>query len=161
MSLSLSLEFTLGCGRVGSANYPGKSKSDQVAADIVALQAQDPPGKKGKIVRVRHKIVYRPYMRQLGIAYNNFIAINNKAPQNKEELSPYFEKAAPILKMLDKKEVVFIYGVRPDQMPSGSSNTILAYEPDSDVSGIRLVLMGDGTVQEKTEAEFAKCPKAK
>ena len=62
---------------------------------------------------------------------------------------------------LDMGYVVFFYGVSPVQMPQGTSNTILAHELYADTNGLRLVLMGDGSVREMNAEQFAKAPKAK
>ena len=125
-------------------------------------QPQNPPPKKGKIARVRDKIEYSRYLDQLGKAYHIILTETNRPPKTKEDLRKALGGgSAPIMDTLDQGYIVFIYGVGPLQMSDGTSNTILAYEPDSDIRGMRLVLMGDGSVQDKTEAEFLKCTKAK
>ena len=49
---------------------------------------------------------------------------------------------------------VFAWNVRPQQMTQGTSNTILAYEKDADDRGMRVVLMGDGSVDVIDEGLF-------
>jgi hypothetical protein len=117
--------------------------------------------KKGKIVRTRDLIEFRQFFKQLGIAYATYEAEHNKGPQKKEDLAPSLQGLTKLLEMLDKGDIVFYYGVSKQQMEKGASMTILAHEAYEDVNGRRLVLMGDGSVQELSNAEFEKAPKAK
>jgi hypothetical protein len=122
--------------------------------------AQPPKKGLGGPARVLDITEVRQLMKQLGLAYHTFESDRNAAPKNLKELSPYYENSARITDLLQKGQVVFLYGVRPQQMTSGTSNTILAYEAVQDGNGVRVVLMGDGSVQELDEASFQKAPKA-
>ena len=123
--------------------------------------AAQEPEKKGNIVRQRDLIQFRNHFKQLGLAYASFNAEHGKAPQKKEDLAPYLQGANKLLDMLDKGDIVFYYGVSPQQMQKGSSNTVLAHENYEDTNSRRLVLMGDGSVREMTANDFAKAPKGK
>jgi hypothetical protein len=100
-------------------------------------------------------------MKQLGLAYHNYLGtVSPKGPPNREALRDFYEKSATIDKLLKEGTVVFIWNAGIQQMPQGTSNTILAYEKDSYQGGLRVVLYGDGTVEMLDEAEFKAKPKA-
>jgi hypothetical protein len=121
-----------------------------------------PPQKKGAggIGRSREVAEVRNVLKQLGLAYHSFDSTESRAPNSRKDLGPYYENNGRINEVLDKGEIVFLYGVRPLQMAQGTSNTILAYENIPDQAGIRIVLMGDGSVDQMDEATFRKAPKA-
>src|SRR5262245_27926619 len=85
-------------------------------------------------------------MRQLGLAYHTCCDSTGRAPQKLEDLEPFYEKNAQITEMLKTKYIIFLYGTKPTQMTQGTSNTVLAYESQLDQQGIRITLMGDGSV---------------
>jgi predicted Zn finger-like uncharacterized protein len=116
----------------------------------------------GTAARVREGTVVRNTLRQLGIAYKQFEVENNRGPKNQKELGPYYQNVAEINEYLTKNWITFIWGAsRQSLAENGDSNTVLAYEPDPDRQGIRLVLFGDGSVRDLDENEFSKAPKAK
>jgi hypothetical protein len=137
----------------------------QNVASTQTVQSKDdkqdkPKEKKGGLIRQRELIEMRPDFQQIGLAYNGIIADSGKPPQSKEDFRKYL-KAPKIMKYFDENILEFYYGVSPLQMPDGSSRTIVGYEPNSDQSGQRLVIMGDGSVQTISDADYAKAPKAK
>jgi hypothetical protein len=117
-----------------------------------------PPVKQpvGGIARRLEGLEVQNIMRQLGIAYRNYEALNSKAPRSFQDLMTALERNAQIEEALKEKWIVFIYGVRPQDMTQGTSNTILAFEAQADRAGRRFVLMGDGQVTTVDESEFKK-----
>lgn len=113
----------------------------------------------GGLARKRDLIQLRPDFHQIGLAYNAICA-EGKPPKSKEDFRSYL-KSPKLMKHFDDGIIEFYYNVSPLQMPEGSSNTIVGYEPRSDQSAQRLVIMGDGSVKTMTDAEYAKAPKAK
>jgi hypothetical protein len=111
--------------------------------------------------RVREGVQIRAMLHSLGVAYKNFEALENRGPKNQKELSPYYENNTETNEALTKGWITFIWGTPRRSLIENASSTIMAYETDPDVHGIRLVLFGDGSVDGMTEAEFAKAPKAK
>src|SRR5262249_51468966 len=98
-------------------------------------------------------------LKQIGLAYHSYSDANGgKAPTKAEDLGPYVENDARILKAL-KDDFVFFYNVRITQMTQGTSNTILAHEKGAEKEG-GIVLFGDGSVKRLSADEFAKAAKA-
>jgi hypothetical protein len=100
------------------------------------------------------------HLRNLGLAYQNYVSTTGKGPPDRKGLSSYYENNAQINEVLDKGWFKFAWKVTPQQMPNGPANTILAYEPDADGRGNRWVLMGDGSVHSMARDQFEKTPKA-
>jgi hypothetical protein len=100
-------------------------------------------------------------LKQIGLAYHNYVSENTRGPKDAEELAPYFENSKKLLDRLKSKEIEFYYGVSiNDFKESGLSNTILAYERGTQTKGGH-VLFGDGSVRKLSAADFEKAPKAK
>lgn len=164
MGLAIAL---IGCDRVAPARKNKEVKLEPVA---VVEAKKDPPKKEevdpklppkkkeSQLSRQRDLISYRPYFAELGRAYQLILTTNDKAPQSKEDFRTLLGK--DMMKLIDDGYVAFIYNVKPQQMPKGASNTIVAYEVYFDAAGLRLVLMGDGSVQEMNVDVYAKTPKA-
>ena len=127
----------------------------------VAAQDKKKPEKKGKLIRARDMIEFRNHFKQLGLAYLSYVAEHNKAPMKKADLVPYLQGYKKVTDMLDNGDIVFFYGVTPQQMTKGTSNTVLAHESYEDVNGRRIVVMGDGSVHALSAADFAKTARAK
>jgi hypothetical protein len=98
-------------------------------------------------------------LKQIGLAYHMHLDANSGPPSKAEDLAPFFDNNARLLKMLKDETVVFFYKVGLNQMPSGSSNTILAYDKDVPQKG-GLVLMADASVKKLSAEDFKKTPKA-
>ena len=117
------------------------------------------PKGKGGLIRQRDLLEYRPYFKQIGLAYFNIASERGKGPDNVEEFRAHL-RSPEIMKLFDTKQIEFCYGAKPQQMQSGASSTIVGYEPVADRNGLRLVIMGDGSVQELNEGQFDKTAKA-
>lgn len=125
-------------------------------------EAKLPPKKKENIIiRTRDLIEMRPLFREVAIAYQGIITETGKAPKDKEDFRKYLRGSAKIMEYLDSGYLQFIYGVHPNQMTEGASNTIIGYEPYADGTNRRMVMLGDGSVREVTEDEFKGLKKAK
>lgn len=99
-------------------------------------------------------------LKQIGLAYHNFCDSNfGKAPTAPQDLINVDPTAAPAIALLQNGEVVFIWGVKIQDMKQGTANTILAYEAGVPTNG-GIVLMADGSVRQVTAAEFQQTPKA-
>jgi hypothetical protein len=99
-------------------------------------------------------------LKQIGLAYHNYFDAKRKAPENAEDLAPYFENNERLLGELKSKRIVFFYGVGLLDMKAGTSKTILAYQKDVPARG-GWVLFGDGSVKRMSAEEFKESPKAK
>jgi len=135
-----------------------------------AKQRQQPPPKfeplpeanrpKGGIPRAMDVQEVKNAMKQIGLAYHNCLTSNNKAPGKMQDLMQFLERNALIEKLLSDGSVVFVYGVRIQDMTQGTSNTLIAWEKDADNRGLRVVLFGDGSVDMLPDDEFQSKPKA-
>jgi hypothetical protein len=123
-------------------------------------QLNDNPRPKGGIIRAMDVQEVKNNMKQIGLAYHNYVSSNNKAPLKMQDLMQFLERNASIEKMLSDGSVVFIYGVRLQDMTQGTSNTLIAYEKDADTRGFRVVLFGDGSVDMLPDDEFQTKTKA-
>lgn len=144
-----------------SAPPPIKKNVEQpvVQADPPEIKKKPPIGGIG---RVKERVVIENSLRQLGIAYKNFEVLQNRGPKDQKELGPYYQNVNDINEALNNKEITFIWGVsRRALSENGTSNTVLAYETDGDLQGVRMVLFGDGSVNGLNEEDFKKAPKAK
>jgi hypothetical protein len=92
-------------------------------------------------------------LKQIGLAFHNYIDAVGKAPAKAEDLAPFFENDKRLLGLLKNEDIVFFYNVTLAQMTAGTSNTVLAYDKDVPTKG-GPVLMGDGSVKKMSAAEF-------
>lgn len=96
-------------------------------------------------------------LRAIGLAYHNYYDKHKRGPAKGDDLAPHIvgfeETGKRALDLLKSGDILFVYNVGLNQMPAGSSKTVLAYENGSDRSG-GLVLLGDGNVKKMTVAEF-------
>jgi hypothetical protein len=123
--------------------------------------AQTKKQPKNVIVRGMELQDVKNAMKQLGLAWLNYLdSVSKKGPPNREALSPFYENNVTINTLLKDGTVVFIWNAGVQQMPKGTSNTILAYEKESYTNSLRVVLFGDGRVEMVDDAEFAATPKA-
>jgi DNA-directed RNA polymerase subunit M/transcription elongation factor TFIIS len=138
---------------------------DPQRVNVPPVAEEPQPEKKapvGGIGRVMEVTVAQNALRQLGIAYRNFEALENRGPKNQKELSPFYENNNEINEALTKKWITFIWGVpRSNLAENGASNTVLAYETDHDRQGVRMVLFGDGSVRGLSDEDFNNAPRAK
>jgi hypothetical protein len=98
-------------------------------------------------------------LRQIGLAYHQYVNDSNRGPAKADDLGPYVCKNERLLGLLKKGEIVFFYNVSLTQMPAGTSHTVLAYEKDVPGKG-GWVLMGDGSTRKMQPEEFKKAAKA-
>jgi hypothetical protein len=100
-------------------------------------------------------------LKQLVIAYHNYLASNNnKPPQKPEDLLPYIENDQRLLTAMKSGQLVFLFGVSTKDMVAGTVNTVLVYERDVTTKG-GFVGMADGTVRKMTPDEFRRATLAK
>ncbi len=99
-------------------------------------------------------------LRNLGVAYNNYVAEFGKGPPDQKTLSPYYERSPQIDEALSKGWFTFAWKSDPRRMTQGTSHTIIAYEPDADGLGFRWVLMADASVHKLSQQEFDNTAKA-
>jgi hypothetical protein len=99
-------------------------------------------------------------LKQIGLAYHNYISAFNKAPSKAADLGPFVENDKRLLGLLETKDVVFIFDVGIADMKDGTSKTVLAYEKDAPTKG-GAVLYGDASVKKLTADEFKKAILAK
>jgi hypothetical protein len=142
----------LGCSKGEPANPKPGGAPEQVGA-------AKKEGRTG-VLRKIDILQAQQIMRQLGLAYLNYTTAHPRPPRKREDLAPFYENNPTINDALEKKLVVFIFNVAPTNMPAGASNTILAYEPEPDPNGNRVVLKADGRVEVLDDATFKKSPMA-
>lgn len=167
--LSLGLLLPAGCGkkRHVEALAPSSSSAAPVAvnpapapAAVAPAQEKDPDAGQGGIPRLWTRQERQDMLKQIVLAYHNYVSTNNRAPSKVSDLAEYYERNAKITEALEKGWFKFFYNVRPTQMKEGTSNTILVYENEPSSLGRRLVGMADGSVREVGQEEFDQMPKA-
>jgi hypothetical protein len=138
-----------------------KSTEPEVANTGPAVQPTTPINKnKNVIARTYDRAKLPSLLKQIGLAYHSYWSTSGgKGPSSQKDLAPYYENNAAINKYLNDGVIVVYYGATLTGMTQGTSNTILAYEKDSD-QGMRHVLMGDGRPVVMNQADFDKAPKA-
>jgi hypothetical protein len=105
-------------------------------------------------------------LKQLGLAYHNYIGTNpNKAPAGPDDFKPFLEgpEGKAVLDQLKMGTYVFIWNVKLTDMmktPAGASGTVIGYEASAPTA-TAAVLLGDGSVMIMTPEEFNSKPKAK
>ena len=134
----ISLCLSSGCGGSGSSGGGDGNKSDPKGS---AVTADD--------------------FKKIALAYESLFEVPaGKPPSKPEDLAKGLNNDDRLLGLLKSGEVVFIYNVKPFEMPEGSTRTVLAYEKDVPEKG-GLVLLGSGFVKKMTAEEFKKAPLAK
>jgi hypothetical protein len=142
-------------------------KAEQPAAQAADPQAQPQPrpaappgGADAAPVDARTKALRTNYLKQIGLAYHNYVDTNRKSPAKIEDLAPFYENDAKITATVkDGTLVVFWNAVPFQKMTQGTSNTVLGHEKDTPEKG-GLVLMADGSVRTMKAKEFKDAPKA-
>jgi hypothetical protein len=117
-------------------------------------------GSPEKHARFRDIQLMQNDFKQLGLAYHSFYDAKRRGPANVDELAPFFDNDIRLKQALQQGQYVFHWNLGLNQMPQGSSNTILAYERDPDAAGNRFVVMGDATPKIMGEADFEAALKA-
>jgi hypothetical protein len=99
-------------------------------------------------------------LRQIAQVYIQYELDMGRPPANAQEFINYIQRdAAKIARAIQDGWYIVYWNVRPSQLPSGSSNTVLAYDTDTPSQG-GWVAMADGTAKRMTAQEFAAAPKA-
>ena len=124
-----------------------------------AKPAAPPPIRKGGLARTIDRTRLANQLKQIGLAYMTF-STEGRAPSKLEEFMPYLENDQAIGQLLREGHVVVFWGARLNNLPQGSSQTILAYEKEPDDQGLRYVLFADTAVTRLGDKEFQAAPKA-
>jgi hypothetical protein len=118
----------------------------------------------GGVGRVREAAARAKKTNQLklvGLAYHNYQDNNIKPPAGVGDLMPLLASEPDAAQALQSGEFVVLWGAKvPQDFPQGTSLTVLGYDKDVPTKG-GLVLMGDGSVQNMTLAEFNAAPRPK
>jgi hypothetical protein len=101
-----------------------------------------------------------PLLRQIGIAYANYLDTFNEPPAKANDFATFVENDKRILNPLESGEIVFIFNAGPKEMTDGPGKTVLAYFKEVPTKG-GWVLMGDGKTVQMTAEEFKKAKVAK
>jgi hypothetical protein len=105
----------------------------------------------GRVKRVLDKTKAREYMHQIGIFYHTYVAENGKPPAKLDDFLEYIKRdSRNEYQML--KDGNFLWNAKAGT----DSNKVLCYEKDPDLDDNRIVLMGDGSVQQISTADFDK-----
>ena len=99
----------------------------------------------------------RNELRQIAVAYRNYLLGDKRGPKSQVDLSPLYENSSRINEDLDKRRITVIWRISDRNI---DSKTILANETHADRLGRRLVAMGDASVQTMDEQEFKSALKA-
>jgi hypothetical protein len=150
-----SIVVVLAAALLAGCSEKGSSKKDDEPKGFPA-----PEGGQGGIIRTRNLQLVQNDFKQLGLAYHNFYDARKRGPANVDELAPFFDNDARLKQALQQGQYVFHWNMGLNQMPQGTSNTILAYERDPDAAGNRVVVMGDATPKIMGKADFEAALKA-
>ena len=120
-------------------------------AGSIAVAGIDAIREPGRVKRVLDKTKARVYMEQIGIFYHAYVAENGKPPAKLDDFLEYIKRdSRNEYQML--KEGSFVWNAKAGT----DSNKALCYEKDPDLDDNRIVLMGDGSVQQMSTADFDK-----
>jgi prepilin-type processing-associated H-X9-DG protein len=94
-------------------------------------------------------------LKQIGLAYHNYLDDNKQGPSRTEDLQKYLQDAPATYQALLNGQYVVVWGKTIQSMSAGAgtSNTVLGYEADAPTKGGN-VLMGDGSVRYMTVQAF-------
>src|SRR5579859_5078081 len=137
-----------------------KSTEPEVANSAPTVHPTTPVEKTKNVIQRTYDRVRLPeYLKQIVLAYHGYWGDHpGKGPSSQKDLAPYYENNPTINKLLSDNIIVVYYGATLNSMTQGTSNTILAYEKDSD-QGMRHVLKADGSTAVMNQADFDKAPK--
>src|SRR5579862_1340411 len=91
-------------------------------------------------------------LRNLYLSYMD-VANNGRPPKNLEELN--IKQDQKLYQAVADKSFVLYWNVNFNNLPAGSSNTVLGYSADIQIKNAS-VLMADGSVQTMTPEDFKK-----
>ncbi|MFL5242413.1 MAG: hypothetical protein ACJ8FY_09920 [Gemmataceae bacterium] len=152
-AIVLSSALLVGCKK--------QKNTELETTSISTVQTTTPTNRnKNVIARTYDRVRLPNSLQQIGLAYHLYWDSNGgKGPSSQKDLAPFYENNATINKLLAEGNIIVFYGATLNSMTQGTSNTILAYEKDSD-QGMRHVLMADGRAVVMNQADFDKAPKA-
>jgi hypothetical protein len=136
---------------LAAALLPAGCTRSRGAAPATTTQADAQSTRPGRVKRILDKTKAREYMHQIGIFYQTYVAENGKPPAKLDDFLEYIKRdSRDEYRML--KEGAFVWNAKAGT----NSNKILSYEKDPDLDDNRIVLMGDGSVQQMSTADFDK-----
>jgi|GEM_PF-6414367 len=147
-----------GCGKktTPTSAAPTQQAAPPPAANTTPNTNQQP---RSSLRRPIDRTVAARDLKQLAIAYHNYLDANNKGPAKPSDLLPYVENNQKLIDLVTDGTYVLYMNVRLQTLVNGTSNTILGYAWDAPADG-GMVLYADGSVQRKTKEEFAAAFKA-
>src|SRR5688500_1613361 len=77
-------------------------------------------------------------LKQLGVAYHNYLDVNNKAPTGWQDLQTFL--GPEIQQQLEAAGYTFIWGIKPADAKQGTSNTIIAHHANAATEGGHVLL---------------------
>jgi predicted small lipoprotein YifL/predicted RecA/RadA family phage recombinase len=98
-------------------------------------------------------------LKQIGLAYQNYLDTNGQAPQQAQDLLVYLENNQKLVDAIKDGTYVVYWNVRLHNLPDGTSNTLLGYTWNVPTEG-GIALMADGAVKNMKKDEFEQVPKA-
>jgi hypothetical protein len=104
------------------------------------------PGLGGHVQRGKELQVVRNDLGQLAKLYQTYYTEYGKCPVNWDDFKAYIQRdARTIVQAVDEGRIVVVWG-----LSSLSGNVVLAYEPNPDLRGNHVVVMGDASVSSMT-----------
>jgi hypothetical protein len=136
---------------LAAALLPAGCMRSRGAPPATTQQAAAQSTRPGRVKRVLDKTKARAYMEQIGIFYHTYVAENGKPPAKLDDFLDYIKRdSRNEYQML--KDGNFLWNAKAGT----DSNKVLCYEKDPDLDDNRIVLMGDGSVQQMSTADFDK-----
>jgi hypothetical protein len=146
-----------GCGRSPAPPAVADVKP-VVKANVPATVPEKKPapaGGGGLIANVKRKVEtaeLRNALKQIGLAYTMFYEERRRAPNDLKELAPFYENNSKLSGYITEGDIAVAFKIKGSGQ--GLANVPLAYEPNPDLSGQRLVATYGGAVELMPEAEF-------
>jgi hypothetical protein len=164
-ALSFALVLAAGCRPAAPTPEPapvakGEPKKDPPKVepgkkdDTPAVTPSKPPERGGSVNRAASRVQIQSMLQNLYKATKNFMVLQNRYPNSKEELEEYYEKNAAINEALKSGDIVYLWKAKKTEEPA-----ILAYEGQPDTLGIRVVLLTNGDTQTVNAEDFKTMPK--
>ena len=123
------------------------------------------PGAGGAVMQVRSAFERQraaQELHQLALFYQGYeVDHDGQPPANLEQLLGHIRNEHPkLVDGLKKGWYVVYWNVRPNNLPAGAANTILAYDEDAPKKGGWVVMADYSQARMMTPQEFAAAPKA-
>jgi hypothetical protein len=140
-------------------NVPQRLAAVGLVLGVVALLLGC--GGVGKVREAAARAKRTNQLKLVGLAYHSYQDNNIKPPSGVADLLPLLSSEPDAAQALQSGEFVILWGAKvPQDFPQGTSVTVLGYDKDVPTKG-GLVLLGDGSVQNMTLAEFNAAPRPK